>query len=295
MNITLKQLASLRALAEHGNFSRAAEAVHISQPALSMQIMELETNLGVSLVTRKPMGLTRAGRIALAHAERIAAELRALEASMRRGRGQLNLGMIPTIAPYILPRALPDLQAQFDGVRLREAQTEALLMDLAEGRIDAALIATPAPEFDESILAEDRFVLAGRPDILAQCRGLAPEALDPMQLLLLDEGHCLADQALALCGLTRSAQSMDLGAASLATLCGLVGQGLGITLLPEIAIATELRGTPTIALSRFEEEPQRLLRLVRRRGGQQDESWFAPLADLLGTACRQMIDAQRQP
>jgi LysR family hydrogen peroxide-inducible transcriptional activator len=284
---------SLRALAEHGNFSRAAEAVHITQPALSMQIMELEASLGVSLVTRKPVGLTRAGRVALAHADRIAAELRALDASMRRGSGQLNLGIIPTIAPYVLPKALPQLQIQFDSVRLREAQTESLLADLAEGRIDAALIATPAPDYDEIILVEDRFVLAGRRDVLEQSQGLAPESLDPMQLLLLDEGHCLADQALTLCGLSRSARSIDLGAASLATLCGLVGQGLGITLLPEIAIATELRGTPTITLSRFKSEPSRILRLVRGRNAEADESWFERLATTLSNTCNEIINSAR--
>ncbi|MDF2139939.1 hydrogen peroxide-inducible genes activator [Paenirhodobacter sp. CAU 1674] len=295
MRITLRQLSYLIALERHRSFSRAAEAVHVTQPALSMQIRELETELGLSLIERRPrdIRLTRAGRMVLARAEAIEAELRALQAEARRGQGSLNLGVIPTIAPYLLPRALPALRASA-ALRLREARTEALLADLNAGRIDAAIIATPAPECHEVPLGEDRFLLAGTPALLALNRGLAPDALDPGALLLLDEGHCLADQALALCGLTRAAQSVDLGASSLSTLCGLVGQGMGLTLVPEIAASVESRAAPGLALMRFAQEPARTLRLVGRKDSPDAALWFEPLAQTLRAVCADLLAEVRK-
>ncbi|PCD76843.1 hydrogen peroxide-inducible genes activator [Pseudothioclava arenosa] len=278
MNITFRQLSYLLALQRTGSFSRAAEEVCVTQPALSMQIRELEDQIGQPLIERRPVRLTRMGRLVVARAQRIEAELAALEAEVRRGGGQVNLGVIPTIAPYLMPRALPALGP---GLRLREARTETLLAELEAGRLDAALIATAEPDVAEEILFEDRFLLAGAPALLALNRGLPPEALDPGELLLLDEGHCLADQALALCGLARRAQPFDLGAASLATLCALVGQGMGLTLLPELACLRET--TPEIALMRFDKEPSRQIRLVRRRDADQDD-WFTGLAGTLRAA-----------
>ncbi|MDD8023075.1 MAG: LysR substrate-binding domain-containing protein [Paracoccaceae bacterium] len=294
MNVTLRQLTYLIALDRHRNFSRAAAAVHVTQPALSMQIRELETELGLTLIERRPrdIRLTRAGRMVLTRAQAIEAELRALQAEARRGQGGLNLGVIPTIAPYLLPRVLPALRSQA-ALRLREARTETLLEDLTSGRLDAAIIATPAPECHEAVLCEDRFLLAGTPALLAQNRGLAPDALDPGALLLLDEGHCLADQALALCGLTRAAQSVDLGASSLGTLCGLVGQGMGLTLVPELAAATEAKAVPGLALARFAREPARMIRLVRRRECPDADSWFDPLAATLREICTALISDAR--
>ena len=291
MNITLRQLSYLLAIERTGSFSRAAESVHVTQPALSMQIKELEAELGLQLVERRPREarLTRAGRMVVARAERIEAELRALQAEVRTGRGQVNLGVIPTIAPYLLPRTLPQLRAQTDGLRLREARTETLLSELASGRLDAAIIATPAPECYEEILFDDCFLLAGTPALLDQNRGLAPNALDPGELLLLEEGHCLADQALALCGLTRAAQTVDLGASSLSTLCALVGQGMGLTLMPEIAASVETQAAPGIALLRFAEQPHRTLRLVRRRDCPDCGQWFEPLAEILRAEGRALL------
>ncbi|HEY0213256.1 MAG TPA: LysR substrate-binding domain-containing protein [Paenirhodobacter sp.] len=295
MNITLRQLSYLRALAREGSFSRAADVVNVTQPALSVQIRDLETELGLVLVERLPRGirLTGAGRMVLDRAERIEAELRALEAEARRGQGRLNLGVIPTIAPYLIPVALPQLRAVAAGLRLREARTETLLSELDAGRIDAAIIATPQPGYEGAELFEDRFLLAGTASVIAHNRGLAPDALDPGELLLLDEGHCLADQALALCGLTRQAQSVDLGASSLTTLCGLVGQGLGLTLVPEIAAGMERRATPSMALARFAHEPARHVRLVRRRDSADAERWFAPLVQVLAAAGHRILQDLR--
>ncbi|OCX63142.1 hypothetical protein BFP70_13110 [Thioclava sp. SK-1] len=296
MNITLRQLTYLLSLEQHRNFSRAAEAVHVTQPALSMQIRELEQSLGLTLIERRPrdIRLTRAGRMVLEHARRIQAELKSLEAELRRGQGQINLGVIPTIAPYLMPRALPRLRELQSGLRLREARTEVLLEELMSGKLDAVVIATPAADMETRLLFEDRFLLAGTQQALAANYGLAPDALDPGDLLLLDEGHCLADQALALCGTTRATQSVDLGASSLATLCGLVGEGMGLTLVPELATLTETLAAPTMALARFNEEPSRQIRLVRRKDVADDSEWFAKVATILAEVGTALVEDVRR-
>lgn len=297
MNITLRQLSYFIALAEARNFGRAAEAMHVSQPALSVQIRDLEAALGTQLVERKPRDiiLTPAGHDLLRHARRVMDEMRALKDAARWQSGlggRLSLGVIPTVAPYLLPVALPMLRAQnltLD-LRIREATTDRLLADLAEGRLDAALVALPTgrAELVEEPLIEDRFLLAGSAAQIAAlgpgAEGIRPTALDPDRLLLLEEGHCLSDQALEVCAMKRDATRVDLGASSLATLCGLVAEGFGLTFLPEIAVQTELAASPGLAVHRFAApEPARRLGLVRRRLS-RDDGWFTGLAALLAEA-----------
>lgn len=290
MKITLRQLHYFRALADTLSFVRAAALVNVSQPALSMQIKELEAVLGTTLVERGPreVRLTREGRGVLDRAERILSEAMELEADARhaRGLGALNIGMIPTVAPYLLPGTLAALRASdiTRDLRLREAQTVPLLDALRDGRLDAIVLADPppAPDLIAQPLFRDGFLLAGSPARL-DALGTSPEALRPIglpadQLLLLDEGHCLADQALEVCALDRRQTRLDLGASSLSTLCGLVAQGFGLTFLPEIALATETRGTPALAVRRFDApEPARTITLVRRAGTSQAD-WFGELA-----------------
>lgn len=302
MNITLRQLSYLIALAEERHFGRAAERVHVTQPALSTQIRELEERIGAPLVDRsdRAVRLTPAGVEVLASAHRIMAEVERMEAAARWQdglRGRLKLGIIPTVAPYLLPEALPVLRARdvtLD-LRLREAQTEILLADLADGKIDAAVIALPSgtPGLVEVPLFEDRFLLASRAEKVAEMRRTGnvprPNELNPSVLLLLDEGHCLADQALEVCGTSRAATRVDLGASSLGTLCGLVAAGFGQTLLPELACATETAAAPRMGVIRFSApEPMRVLGLVRRDIGGPD-GWFRELADVLGGAGRAVV------
>lgn len=301
MKITLRQLSYFRALAETRSFGRAAAMVNVSQPALSMQIKELEAILGTPLVERSPrdLRLTREGRSVLDRANRILAEAMELEADARnaRGLGELNIGMIPTVAPYLLPGTLAALRAAdiTRDLRLREAQTADLLEGLRDGRLDAVIIADPAPAPDliAQPLFTDHFVLAGSHARL-NALGTSPEALRPVglppdQLLLLDEGHCLADQALEVCALDRRQTRLDLGASSLSTLCGLVAQGFGLTFLPEIALATETRGTPSLALRRFDApEPARQITLVRRAGTAQ-AGWCAELAGHIEQAAALLV------
>lgn len=300
MNITFRQLRYFLALAEQGHFTRAAETIHVTQPALSMQIRALEDMAGGQLVERTPAGvvLTPRGRALADHARVVMAAMSGLEQGLRKpGQGgRLMLGMIPTVAPYLLPEALPILRARDIGrdLHLREAQTERLLDELIAGRLDAAVVATP-PEGDGLVatpLFTDRFLLAGSAARIAQLEGRAiePRQLDPGQLLLLDEGHCLGDQALEVCGLSRRGSRLDLGAASLATLCRLAAQGMGLTFLPQIARRQEVAAAPGLTAIPFPDpQPAREI-LLMRRASTPAEGWFDELAETLRLAGAALLE-----
>jgi LysR family hydrogen peroxide-inducible transcriptional activator len=304
MTITLKQLRYLVALAEEGHFGRAAAAVNISQPALSVQIQELEAALGARLVERgrREAALTPTGREIVRRARTILAEVAEIEQVARWDRGlagRLRIGVIPTVAPYLLPSALPTLRARNLSLDLgvREARTGRLVDEVRQGALDAAVIALPAPAPDlvAEPLFEDRFLLAGsrrRLDALAAERAaLRPEAMAPSQLLLLDDGHCLTEQTLAACGVDAGRARTDLRAASLTTLCRLASEGFGLTLLPELAVRAECAAAPGLAVARFAEpEPRRTVGLVRRTLS-VDDGWFAELAGILAAAGRETIGA----
>ncbi len=304
MKFTLRQLAYFQALATARTFGAAAERMHVTQPALSMQIRDLEAAMGGALVERLPreVRLTPRGRAVLEQASRILGEARELDAFARRGLGeeQINLGVIPTVAPYLLPGVLDRVAAGgLPALRVREAQTDALVAALVQGQLDAVLIARPArdPRMVAEDLFEDRFLLAAHGRRLARLGvvlpALHPEDLDPEQLLLLDEGHCLADQALAVCGLDRRFLRMDLGATSLTTLCRLVAADHGLTLLPEIAVEAELGASPDLAIRRFAPpEPGRQLALVRR-AGTDGAGWFPALAGLLAETGAHLVARAR--
>ncbi|MFP4569109.1 hydrogen peroxide-inducible genes activator [Rhodosalinus sp.] len=305
MNITLRQLAYFKALAEHRNFGRAAEAVHVSQPALSVQIRELERTLGAALVERqtRELVLTPFGRVILNHAERVlgAVEGLALAARWREGlRGQLRLGMIPTIAPYILPEALARLRARDIAldVQVQEGKTGQLLESLRSGALDVAVMALPAGAegMEEHLLFEDRFLLAGSAARLAgldEAATLRPEGLGDGQFLLLEDGHCLTDQTLEVCGRSRGHAQINMGASSLATLCRLVGAGFGLTLIPELAVAAECRAVPDMVVRRFAApEPSRQVGLVKRRGS-LDSAATSELAGLLAEAGEAALEEAR--
>lgn len=309
MNITLRQLTYFKALAEQRNFGRAADVVHVSQPALSVQIRELEKTLGAALVERqaRDVVLTPFGRRILAHAERVLAATQALgDAARWRGglAGQLRLGLIPTLAPYLLPKALEALRSRDISldVQVQEAKTDRLLADLRAGRLDAAVIALPSGEegLIEMPLFEDRFLLAGTAARLAaQGRGPGAEALRPMelgasQLLLLEEGHCLTDQALEVCGRGRGHAQINMGASSLSTLSRLVAAGFGLTLMPELAALQEQRAAPDMHLMRFSApEPARQVGLVRRAAS-EDDGWFTALATMLSDVGKRLVAEARQ-
>jgi len=273
-NLTLKQLRYFEAVARHGHFGRAAEACAISQPALSMQIKELEETLGTELFERgaRHVRLTRFGEDVLPRARDV---LRSVEemgdmarASRDRLGGRLRIGVIPTVAPYLLPTIIGDLtRANPDlDIHVRETLTPRLLQELAEGRLDTAILAVPVAQASlaaEPLFDED-FVLV-RPRADADKPVPDREKLREMRLLLLEEGHCFRDQALSFCSLESSAPRELLDGSSLSTLVQMVGAGIGVTLIPEMAVPVETRSAD-VAVARFEgERPKRTIGMVWRR------------------------------
>jgi LysR family hydrogen peroxide-inducible transcriptional activator len=270
--ITLRQLRYLVSLARHRHFGRAADDCAITQPALSMQIREFERELGVDLIERRPgdIALTEAGLEIAARAENILTSVRDLTDFARHRdvlTGSLKLGVIPTLAPYLLPRALPLLQARYPALALeiRESQTATLIEELQGGRLDAVMLALPAEggEFEIMPLFDDPFLLAvPATDTLREPLNVGD--VDQSRLILLEEGHCLRDQALAFCG-TRRDLPARLGATSLATVMQMVASGYGITLVPQIAAAVELRGERVRALRFAAPAPGRTIGLAWRK------------------------------
>ena len=252
MNFTLRQLIYFKSLCQHRNFGRAAAACNVSQPALSVQIRGLEELMGGELVERRArdLTLTPLGRQVLMHSETVLAAARELDRlASDHGTGQrsLALGIIPTLGPYLLPGVLAELRAQDLQltVQVREARTERLLSQLQSGELDAAILALPTGVHDliEAPLFEDRFLLAGTAARLASLKkaggDVYPQDLRSEQLMLLEDGHCLTDQALDVCGMASSSPNINMGAGSLATLSRLVAAGFGITLMPELAAKSE--------------------------------------------------------
>lgn len=273
--ITLRQLRYLTAIARHRHFGRAAEDCAVSQPALSMQLKQLEQEIGADLVERRPgdIALTDTGREVAQRAEHILAATRDLIDFARHRdvlSGALRLGIIPTLAPYVLPRVLPRLQSQYPLLRLevRETQTKTLLDELGRGELDAVMLALPAEGADVETLPlfDDPFLLAvPAGDPLPVRRRIGLTDVDLSRLILLEEGHCLRDQALAFCGSARRDAPASLGATSLTTVMQMVANGYGVTLLPQVAVETELRN-PRVKLLRFAgPEPGRTIGLAWRR------------------------------
>jgi LysR family hydrogen peroxide-inducible transcriptional activator len=274
--VTLRQLRYLEALAETKHFGHAAEACAVSQPALSTQIKELEEELEVSLVERRKSGiqLTDQGEEIVRRGRTILVSVRDLldYAKHREGvlSGSLKLGVIPSIAPYLLPAALPELQRRFPELhlQLRETITETLVRELVSGDFDLILIALPIehPEVETLYLFDDKFMLAARVTKDRRARTATPDMLAHERLLLLEEGHCLRDQALSFCRMVTPEARESFGASSLATIVQMVANGYGITLLPEMAVASEVHHRNDIRLLRFAPpEPKREIGLAWRK------------------------------
>jgi LysR family hydrogen peroxide-inducible transcriptional activator len=282
--ITLKQLRYLAALAEHRHFGRAAEACSVTQPALSMQIRELERDLGADLVERRPgeVILTETGAEVARRAERVLAAARDLTDFARHsGRlltGRLRLGVIPTLAPYMLPQILPALQTRFPELRveLRETQTRNLMDELGRGALDAVLLALPVEEHDVETLPlfDDPFLLAvPAGDARADMTRIDARDIKAERLILLEEGHCLRDQALAFCGAGRLPSG--LGATSLSTVMQMVANGYGVTLLPRIALPVEARDERVKVLRFRDPAPARQIGLAWRRTSPRKADFIA--------------------
>jgi LysR family hydrogen peroxide-inducible transcriptional activator len=290
--VSLRQLRYLESLAETRHFGHAAEACAVSQPALSMQIKELEDELHLSLVERRKSGieLTGQGEEVVRRARTILASVRDLVdyAKHQEGvlSGVLKLGAIPSIAPYLLPAALPELNRRFPtlNLQLRETQTANLLRELVTGDLDVILIALPIdnPEVETLYLFDDKFILATKASARnKKLRHASADMLSKERLLLLEEGHCLRDQALSYCHMLTPEARESFGASSLATIVQMVANGYGITLLPEMAIASEVHHRGDIRLLRFRApEPKREIGLAWRKTSPRKAD-FQQLGDLL--------------
>ncbi len=274
INVTLKQFRYFEALARHGHFGRAAEASSITQPALSMQIKDLEDTLGAQLFERgsKQVRLTPLGedlalrvREILRSVDEIGDLARASDASLV---GRLRIGVIPTIAPYLLPRVIQSLSAHHPGldIYVRETVTPRLIQELTEGRLDTAIVALPMsePSLAEVALFSEDFVLI-RPDADKGAPIPSKEHLREMRLLLLEEGHCFRDQALSFCDMRLSRPREMLDGSSLSTLVQMVSAGIGVTLLPEMALPVETRSAE-VSVHRFPKpQPSRTIGMVWRK------------------------------
>jgi LysR family hydrogen peroxide-inducible transcriptional activator len=274
INVTLRQLRYFDALARHGHFGRAAEACAISQPALSMQIKEMEAALGGLLLERsaRQVSLTRFGEEL---AQRVRDILRSVDelgdfarASRDRLAGRLRIGMIPTIAPYLLPRIIANLTRMHPelDIQVRETLTPRLIRELAEGRLDTAIVALPVsePSLTEVALFSENFLLV-RPRKDEGTPVPSREMLREMRLLLLEEGHCFRDQALSFCKTESSRPRELLDANSLSTLVQMVSSGIGVTLIPEMAVQVETRSA-SVSVARFKNpQPSRTIGMVWRK------------------------------
>lgn len=276
MNLTFKQLRYFEALARHRHFGRAAEACSISQPALSMQIKALEEELGSELLEKgtRRVRLTTFGEEIAQRAKDILRSLDELEHYAWASQGglvtRLRIGVIPTVAPYLLPNLIGELTHLYGGLDLhiRETLTPRLVEELNDGRLDMAIVALPVsePSLTEVPLFTESFVLV-RPKADEGKPVPDGDALREMRLLLLEEGHCFREQALSFCkmkpGSARPRGMLD--ASSLTTLVQMVDAGLGVTLIPEMAVPVETRSAG-VSVAKFRTpQPSRTVGMVWRR------------------------------
>ncbi len=272
-NLTLKQLRYFEALARHGRFRLAADACAISQPALSMQIKELEEELGNDLFERsaREVKLTAFGQMFASRAHDILRAVDELGDLARASRdpflARLRIGIIPTVAPYLLPAIINDLNATFDGIQIdvRETQTAKLVQELSRGDLDLAIVALPVsePSLAELKLFDEEFVLVRR--LEDEGRPVPDrDMLREMRLLLLEEGHCFREQALSFCRIGSARPREIMEGSSLSTLVQMVGAGIGVTLIPEMAVPIETRSAQ-VSIAHFQSpRPSRTIGMIWR-------------------------------
>ena len=300
--MNLRDLKYLVALAEQRHFGKAAQACFVSQPTLSMQIRKLEEELGVALFERAPrkVMLTPAGQDVVQRAQRILAEVEQMKEAARRSKdpeaGSLRLGVFPTLGPYLLPHVVPQLRERFPQLELLlvEEKSDVLLQRLREGRLDAALLALPVhdEQLHAQFLFEEPFVLAAPVQHpLAQGETLSMDELSDETLLLLEDGHCLRDQALDVCRLSGAQEKAGFRATSLETLRQMVAAGAGVTLLPSLAVHAPVAQPRNIRLVPFRDPPpSRRIALVWRKSSAMD-GFLQALADAIGGLAREQLEA----
>ncbi|NKN38620.1 LysR family transcriptional regulator [Agrobacterium sp. a22-2] len=293
--ITIRQMRYFDALATTLHFGRAAEMVHVSQPALSAQIMEMERHLNVTLVerTRNNTLLTAKGHEVLGHIRGILAGVDHLEEAARRSSGMLEgllrLGLIPTVAPYLVPQMVPHLRRSHPliEIELKEAVTDRLIADLSDGRLDAVIAALPieGDNLMQRSLFIDTFYMAmadNDSDVLLS--PMTETQVDPERLLLLEEGHCLREQALSVCKAANRRSLVNFGATSMTTLLQMVSHDMGMTLIPQMAIATETARTSIRIVPFAEPAPCREIGLIWRRSSARRQDMEALAQSIIESA-----------
>ncbi|WP_323009050.1 hydrogen peroxide-inducible genes activator [Paracoccus sp. (in: a-proteobacteria)] len=281
MNFTLRQITYFLAVARLGNFGRAAEVVHVSQPGLSSQIAQLEARLGGVLFERGagagPVRLTALGERLLPVAQELMDTAKRLDALARAGRaplsGRLRLAIIPTVAPYLIPHLVPALRATHPALdlELHEVATDDLVSGVLSHRFDAGIMASLGEQagIEAERVLRDPFLIALSGDDTTFLSGPArPESIEAERLLLLADGHCLRDQALEVCGMRSPRRKLNLEAASMATLMRMVASGMGMTLIPKLALADENRDGRLRIVPFAEPTPSRDLAVVWRRNAE---------------------------
>jgi LysR family hydrogen peroxide-inducible transcriptional activator len=297
--MNLRDLRYLVAVADHRHFGRAAEASFVSQPTLSMQLKKLEQELGVELIERgAQIVLTDAGERVVERARTILDETDAIRHIAQQARdpeaGSIRLGVFPTLGPYLLPHVVPAVHRRFPRLELLlvEEKTKTLLSRLRSGGLDVAVLALPAGEggFHEEVLFREDFLLAVPADhhlaepVSAAAVGIDVDALAGEDVLLLEEGHCLRDQALSICDLTGATERRGFRATSLETLRQMVAAGVGITLLPALAVRPPVAPSPDVRLLRFSEPvPHRTIGMLWRRSSARGDL-LSELARIVGDA-----------
>lgn len=299
---TIKQLQYLVALRQHGHFGRAAEACFVTQSTLSAGLRELETLLGVTLVerTRRVVRFTALGEKMADKAARVIREAEELAGLARaEGKplhGELRMGVIPTIAPFLLPTMLPRLRTMWPSLKLflREETSQAACEALHRGQLDCVLLALPygCGDVDSETLFDDPLYVAFPRGEAPQARSVPAEAIDEDRLLLLEDGHCLKDHALSACNRPELRAQAAMMGTSLHTLVQMVDNGLGLTFVPAMAIdAGILKGTGVDARALESEHGSRQIALIWRRSSPR-ESEFRLLADSLRTIAAEIGERQ---
>jgi LysR family transcriptional regulator, hydrogen peroxide-inducible genes activator len=310
--MNLRDLKYLVALADHKHFGRAAAASFVSQPTLSTQIRKLEDELGVPLVERAPrkVMLTPAGRDIADRARRVIAEVEQMKEAARRSQdpeaGTVRLGLFPTLGPYLLPHVVPRIRERFPRLELLlvEEKSDVILAHLREGRLDTGLLALPVhdDQLHAEFLFEEPFLLAvPETHPLAKKDSLALKDLAHERLLLLEDGHCLRDQALDVCELAGTGERSGFQATSLETLRQMVAANVGVTLLPTLAVKPPVARSENIHLLGFRDsKPSRQIAMVWRRSSamagflQQFAQVFRELPQELFTPTPDLVPAARR-
>jgi len=301
--MNLRDLRYLVALAEHKHFGRAAEASFISQPTLSTQIKKLEDELDVALVERTPRHilLTEVGEEIAARARDVLNEIEQIRSIARRTKdpeaGTLRLGIFPTLAPYLLPHVVPPLHTRFPRLELLlvEEKSEAVLRQLREGRLDCGILALPLndDQLHAEFLFEEPFLLAvPEGHRLARRKSLTLDDLADQCLMLLEDGHCLRDQALDVCQLAGASERSGFRATSLETLRQMVAANVGVTLLPVLAVKPPVPQSEHVSLVPFRGgKASRRIALVWRKSS-ANATFLMSLADELRKLPKNLLDPQ---